>query len=227
MSAGTSLLILFLFFFVLPALLYAVAFIRHAHQVVGEQRRIFLRLLGRLCVGAAVIFGLRLAALFVLYAFATDDKAAEAVTRTLWTALPEAVWLFYRVEAMLHELSLASGEYRERVVMPYLARYSRWLTRCHAFIAAAVVVSMAAVAMFIWDDFDRSRLYEGPVRWTVGVGLVVGTVVATLLTRFTEPVVAAADPTREATQPLAPRDETPVASRSDIDDAIRDWKARR
>lgn len=227
MSTTMSAIILFGFFFGLPAVLTAVEFLRHAHETVGEQRWMFLRLLGRICIGAIVIFAIRLAVLSVLYGLATDGNTVEALAWTLWTALPEVVWLFYRVEAMLHEMSLASGMYRERVVMSYLSRYSRWITRCHAFIATAVVLSMVVVAIVIWGDFDGGDLERGPVGWTVAAGLCMGTLMSVLLTKTTEPVMAPLDPTGEAGQPLVPEDASAVAGRAEVDDAIRDWRSRR
>lgn len=227
MSVTTSLFILFLFFFVLPALLYTIAYARYAHDVLADQKRMFLGLLGRVALAVMIILTLRVTLLLGLYAVCTGENALEAVVRTLWTALPELIWLVYRVDAMVQELQLTSGSYRDRVVSAYLKRYTSWIVRCYSMIAAAVVLSMVVVAVALWGQFDGIDLEREPVRWTVGVGLGVGTLLTVLLTKLTEPMMPTSDPTAEASQPLPRSEDSAVAGREDVDAAIRDWKARR
>lgn len=228
MSDGIApFLILFLFFFVLPAVLYAVGFVRHAHEAAGDQQRVLLRLLGQICISMGLIIAARFALLFGLYAWLTDGHAAEAVLRTSWTLLPELIWLFSRVEAMVEELRISRGVYRERVVAAFLGRYTRWIIRSHALIAAAAVAAMSIVAVLLRSEFDNYSLEEEPIRWTVAAGLGVAALVALLLTKFTEPVTPAIDPTTEVWDPIPPSTESGLPNRNDIDAQIEDWRRRR
>ena len=227
MSFGWSWFILFMLFFGLPGLLYAFLYLKHAHGVMRLHTRLFASLLFRIALTQPVLAAGRFGVLLLLFHFCARRQAVETVVMTSWTLLPEMIWLVYRIGVMVEEARNRHGTYMERVIKGYLHDYTRWTIRTQAVVCVCVTSAMVIAIMLQWGEFGSGSDRQTAINWTTVAGLAAGTLATILLTRFTEPLVPAVDPTMVTQSPVPTRDESRLPGRDDMDDEIERWRSTR
>jgi len=222
MSEGWWALIIFGgLFVVLPATLYLIGFLREASWASRSHRRLYAYVLFASVWPTAALFVLRLVLLYLLFRVSPVDDARAAVLFSLWTFIPEVVWLAYRFLYIHGEFAMHTAGAWSQLRHLYVRSFPKWILRTELIIGALVILSFVASVVIHGNDLNYTVGEDDARIWTNAAAIVVASASALLLTHFFPPREPIGDHAIERDPRMAPPRPGAIPSKHQVADRLR------